>query len=76
MDLEISITLFHLSFRDFLVDSALIKENMFWIEATEMHRHLGMHCIRLLESGSLKEDVCGVVTPGIRRSEVTNPRGY
>jgi hypothetical protein len=64
------ITLFHLSFRDFLIDSALKKENIFWIEAAEMHRQLGMHCIRLLESGGLKEDVCGVVAPGTRRSEV------
>ena len=35
-----------------------------------MHRQLGMHCIRLLESGSLKEDICGVVGPGTRRSAV------
>jgi hypothetical protein len=70
LDLKTPITLFHLSFRDFLIDSALKKQNMFWIEAAEMHRQLGMHCIRLLESGGLKEDVCGVVAPGTRRSEV------
>jgi type II secretory pathway predicted ATPase ExeA len=70
LDLETPITLFHLSFRDFLIDSALKKENMFWVEAAETHRHLGMHCIRLLESGGLKENVCGVVAPGTRRSEV------
>jgi len=70
LDLETPITLFHLSFRDFLTDSALGKENMFWIEAAEMHRQLGMHCIRLLESGGLKEDICGVVGPGTRRSAV------
>jgi hypothetical protein len=69
LDLKTPITLFHLSFRDFLIDSAL-KENIFWIEAAEMHSQLGMHCIRLLESGGLKEDVCGVVAPGTRRSEV------
>jgi hypothetical protein len=70
LDLETPITLFHLSFRDFLIDSALKKENLFWIEAVEMHRQLGMHCINLLESGGLKEDVCGVVAPGTRRSEI------
>jgi hypothetical protein len=70
MDCTIPITLFHLSFRDFLVDPALKKENTFWINAQDTHGMLGMCCIRLLESGSLKEDVCRVVTPGTRRSEV------
>jgi len=74
LDLETPITLFHLSFRDFLVDSALKKENMFWIEAAKMHRQLGMHCIRLLESGGLKEDICGVVAPGTRRSAVAKSK--
>jgi hypothetical protein len=72
MDLTIPITLFHLSFRDFLVDPNLKNENVFWIQASEKHRGLGMHCIRLLESGGLKEDVCGVVAPGTQRSEVAN----
>jgi hypothetical protein len=70
MDCTMPITLFHLSFRDFLVDPALENENRFWIDAKETHRVLGMHCIRLLESGGLKEDVCGVVAPGSRRSGV------
>jgi hypothetical protein len=74
LDLKTPITLFHLSFRDFLIDSALKKENMFWIEAAEMHRQLGMHCIRLLESGGLKEDICGVVAPGTRRSAVAKSK--
>jgi hypothetical protein len=74
LDLDTPITLFHLSFRDFLIDSALKKENMFWIEAAEMHRQLGMHCIRLLESGGLKEDICGVVAPGTRRSAVAKSK--
>jgi hypothetical protein len=73
LDLKTPITLFHLSFRDFLIDLALKKQNMFWIEAAETHRHLGMHCIRLLESGGLKEDVCELVASGIRRSEVAKP---
>jgi hypothetical protein len=70
MDCTMPITLFHLSFRDFLVDLALKNENKFWIDAKETHRMLGMYCIRLLESGGLKEDVCGVVAPGSRRSKV------
>ena len=74
MDCTTSITLFHLSFRDFLVYSALEKENKFWTDANETHRTIGKHCIRLLESGSLKEDVCGVVAPGTRRSAVARSK--
>jgi hypothetical protein len=64
------ITLFHLSFRDFLLDPELKSQNVFWVQADETHRTLGMRCIRLLESGGLKEDVCGVLRPGTRRADV------
>jgi hypothetical protein len=74
MDCTTPITLFHLSFRDFLIDSALKDENKFWVNAKETHRTLGMHCIRLLESGGLKEDVCGVLAPGTRRSAIAKSR--
>jgi hypothetical protein len=70
MDCTMPITLFHLSFRDFLVDPALESENTFWINAEETHRTLANHCIFLLESSGLKEDICEVVAPGTRRSEV------
>jgi len=64
------ITLFHLSFRDFLLDPELKSQNTFWVQADETHRTLGMRCIRLLESGGLKEDICGVLRPGTRRADV------
>jgi hypothetical protein len=70
------ITLFHLSFRDFLVDPELKNENKFWIKVNERHEALGRHCIRLLESGGLKQDVCGVVSPGTRRAEVAKKTVY
>lgn len=70
IDLLTPVTLFHLSFRDFLVDPALKNESEFWIDTRETHHKLGMCCIRLLESGSLREDVCGVVSLGTRRSQV------
>lgn len=69
-DRKLPITLFHLSFRDFLVDPDLKRESMFWIESKERHSALGLHCITLLESGVLRENLCGVVNPGIQRSEV------
>ncbi|KAK3619916.1 hypothetical protein LTR22_025802 [Elasticomyces elasticus] len=70
MDLTTPITLFHLSFRDFLVDSELKYENIFYVEAGKAHSRLAMRCLRLLESDGLREDICGIVDLGIRRAEV------
>jgi hypothetical protein len=71
VDLEKPITLFHLSFRDFLVDPTSKNQNEFVVDAKRTHNRLGTDCIRLLESyDGFKEDVCGVVAPGTRRAEV------
>ncbi|GAB7336665.1 hypothetical protein MBLNU13_g10343t2 [Cladosporium sp. NU13] len=40
MECTTPITLFHLSFRDFLIDSALENESKFWVDAKETHRTL------------------------------------
>lgn len=64
------ITLFHLSFRDFLVDPGLRNVNKVWVNAAETHSALYKHCIQLLESGSLRQDVCSVLKPGKRRGEM------
>jgi hypothetical protein len=64
-----AITLFHSSFRDFLVES----EEKFCIKAAETHGILATHCIGLLTSGALKKDLCGTNTPGIRRTKVREP---
>ena len=69
-DRMLLITLFHLSFRDFLIDPDLKHQSMFWIEPNKRHIALGMHCIDLLESGVLRENPCGVKNPGVQRSEV------
>lgn len=69
-DRTLPVTLFHLSFRDFLIDPALRPENTFWIDAVKGHAALGMQCITLLDSGNLKENICGVKTPGVKRSKV------
>lgn len=74
MDRTKPITLFHLSFRDFLVGSEPESENTFRINAEETHMTLGMDCIHLLESGLLKEDVCEVINLGTRRSKVTRSK--
>ncbi|KAK0277286.1 hypothetical protein LTR54_000799 [Friedmanniomyces endolithicus] len=64
------ITLFHLSFRDFLLDASLKDENKFWIDARKMHGILGTQCVRLLDSGTLRDDICATNNPGVRRAKV------
>lgn len=69
------ITLFHLSFRDFLVSSSWknghqVYENDIGINAKATHSALGKHCIRLLGCGHLKENICGVTQPGMRRADM------
>jgi len=64
------ITLFHLSFRDFLLDASLKDENKFWIDARKMHGILGTQCVRLLDSVTLREDICAINNPGTRRAKV------
>lgn len=69
-----AITLFHLSFRDFLVDAELKEENRFWIDEVQTHSKLATQCISLLSSGGLQEDVCSVKAPGTRRVEIVQSR--
>ncbi|KAK0888993.1 hypothetical protein LTR57_025451 [Friedmanniomyces endolithicus] len=70
IDLSAPITLLHLSFRDFLVEPELKKQNIFSIDASGRHSALGLRCLRLLASGGLKEDICEVNSLGTRRAEV------
>lgn len=68
------IKLFHLSFRDFLVDPALAKDDkgrMFWIDEAQSHNVLAESCLRLLSTGTLRKDVCQVEAPGTRRVAVS-----
>ncbi|KAK3622306.1 hypothetical protein LTR56_022271 [Elasticomyces elasticus] len=71
IDLSAPITLFHLSFWDFLVEPELKTQNMFSIDASGRHSALGLRYLRLLASGGLKEDICRVNSPGTRRAEIS-----
>lgn len=63
------VRLFHLSFRDFLVDPAKRTTNKFWIDEAKYHKTLAERCIQLMGQ-RLKRDVCGLKMPGKLRSEV------
>ncbi len=71
---ESPVRIFHLSFRDFLVDPEKAKDQEkfpFWVDERKTHERLAVQCMELLSTGDrLKKDVCGLRLPGTRRSEI------
>ena len=65
------VKLFHLSFRDFLVDPKNRETNQFWVDEEETHGRLATKCLNLLSEGNyLKKDICSLQMPGKRREEI------
>jgi hypothetical protein len=65
--------LHHPSFRDFLLNSDRCKNLNFWVDETQAHRTLAESCIRLM-SASLKQDICGLDTPGALVADIESSR--
>jgi hypothetical protein len=66
------IRLFHLSFRDFLVDPDEKDTNRFWIDERETHGKLADLCLqRLSQPGTLKQDLLGIKKLGTLRTKVS-----
>ncbi|KAJ6098857.1 NACHT and WD40 domain protein [Penicillium canescens] len=55
-DLTQPVRLFHLSFRDFLLDSETRHKTPFWISEEQVHQRLTARCLKIC--GSLKQNVC------------------
>ncbi|KAM0475148.1 hypothetical protein ACHAPX_007283, partial [Trichoderma viride] len=70
-DAKAPVKLFHLSFRDFLVDPKNRDENPFWVDEAKTHEKLTTNCIQLLsESDKLKKDICGLQMLGKHRIDI------
>ncbi|KAK3615199.1 hypothetical protein LTR56_026748 [Elasticomyces elasticus] len=72
-----AIKLSHLSFRDFLVNADLAKDDegkQFWIDEAQAHGKLAGHCLRLLSDATLNEDMCRVKALGTRRAAVSKTK--
>jgi hypothetical protein len=65
--------LHHPSFRDFLLDKNRCGDSNFWVDEKQAHRILANSCIQLM-STSLKQDICGVGSPGWPATDVENSR--
>jgi hypothetical protein len=65
--------LHHPSFRDFLLNNDRCKNPDFWVDEKQAHQTLADSCIRLM-STSLKQDICGLNTPGVLVTDVESSR--
>lgn len=66
-----TVRMFHLSFRDFLVDPNKRGTNPFWIDERATHKRIANRCLELLSSGSrLKKNICNLDIPGTTRADI------
>lgn len=65
------VRIFHLSFRDFLIDPDKRDTNPFWIDERAAHEKIANRCLELLSSGSrLRKNICNLDFPGMARLDV------
>ncbi|KAJ5834216.1 NACHT and WD40 domain protein [Penicillium robsamsonii] len=66
------VRLFHLSFRDFLLDPGTSKKTPFAIDGKVSHSKLAIRCLSVCSS--LKKNICGLQHDGTQRSEIATSR--
>jgi hypothetical protein len=67
-DATIPIRLFHLSFRDFLLDPETREKSPFWLDEKEVHYKLTMQC--LLVCQNLRKNICELPSDATQRTEI------
>ena len=71
-DKDVPIRMFHLSFRDFLVDDGHSAAGRFKINERQRQGQLAAQCLRRLsQEGILKADLLSIGRPGVRRAEIS-----
>ncbi|KAL7909440.1 putative wd40 protein [Trichoderma velutinum] len=63
------VRLFHLSFRDFLLDRETCKKTTLWVDEKATHGRLTAQCL-LRMSNSLKRNICNLSDYGLRPEEI------
>jgi NACHT domain len=64
------IEILHQSFREFLIDPRKEGKTALWIDEKETHKTLVTKCLKLM-SRSLKENICGLKSPGTLRADIS-----
>ncbi|KAL4937755.1 hypothetical protein BDV06DRAFT_215643 [Aspergillus oleicola] len=62
------VQLFHLSFRDFLLDSETHKKTPLWVDEKGMHQKLAKRCLDVCRS--LKRNICGLPSDSTERARI------
>jgi hypothetical protein len=63
------VRLFHLSFRDFLLDLDTRDKTPLWIDEKEMHTILTLQCLNIMQHG-LRKNICNLSNDSTQRSEI------
>ncbi|KAK0766479.1 hypothetical protein N5P37_000204 [Trichoderma harzianum] len=64
------IRLFHLSFRDFLIDKENFDINPFSVDEQKTHKMVMVCCLKLLSRDNLRKDICDLRRPAALRLEI------
>ncbi|RJE17766.1 NACHT domain protein [Aspergillus sclerotialis] len=67
VDVAKPVRLFHLSFRDFLLDQETRSRTIFWVDEKETHQMLFFRCLYVCDT--LRKNICGIKY-GTRRAEI------
>ena len=68
---ELPVEMFHLSFREFLLDCEKKDKYWFWVDEKEVHGRIALRCLEIMSSQtSLKQDLSAMKKPGVARSKV------
>ncbi|KAJ5621301.1 NACHT and WD40 domain protein [Penicillium herquei] len=62
------IRLFHLSFRDFLLDPGTAEKTPFGVNETEAHHFMARQCLRICQT--LRRNICDLPSVGTQRAEI------
>jgi hypothetical protein len=67
-DKALPVQLFHLSFRDFLLDPATCEKTPLWVDKKETHYRFATQCLHVCQN--LKKNLCGLRSDGTKRVEI------
>ncbi|KAJ5933485.1 hypothetical protein N7454_005814 [Penicillium verhagenii] len=70
-DKSLQVRLFHLSFRDFLLDDETPSKTPFWVDSQQMHYELAKACLSVC-GHTLRKNICKLSTDGTPRSNLNH----
>jgi hypothetical protein len=68
-DIELPVRIFHLSFRDFLLDPQTCEKTPFWVDKKEVNVKLSNYCMSVMRNG-LQRNICDLPHHGIERKDI------